>query len=129
MADTNPSLKLSAVEQSGPRGYPRPLFFFPLEERSNGVPPLLEAAPELTKKAIPMLTAEMVPNMESQQKGRFNSRLNPDTGVLVRRDLRGGFFPLSSRALKEQSWTGNAGVFVAISMLYMVRRVRAASLL
>ncbi|KAG9834440.1 hypothetical protein KCU98_g12281, partial [Aureobasidium melanogenum] len=108
MADTHPSLKLSAVEQSGPRGYIRPLFFFPLEERNNDVLSLLEAALELTKKAIPVLTAEMFPDTESQQKGRFNLHSDPDTGVLVKKDLRGGLSPLTYRTLKEQGFPAAA---------------------
>ncbi|KAG9573530.1 hypothetical protein KCU77_g8057, partial [Aureobasidium melanogenum] len=102
MADTHPSLKLSAVEQSGPHGYIRPLFFFPLEERNNDVLSLLEVALELTKKAIPVLTADMVPDTESEQKGRFSLHSKPDTGVLLKKDLRGGLFPLTYRTLKEQ---------------------------
>lgn len=50
----------------------------------------------------------MVPDMESQQKGRYNLHPNSDIGVLVKKDLRGGLVPFTYRTLKEQEFPAAA---------------------
>ncbi|OBW67418.1 MAG: Molybdopterin binding oxidoreductase [Aureobasidium pullulans] len=112
MTDTHPSLSLSAIEQSGPRGYIRPLFFFSLEQltdvEQNDVVSHLATALALTKSAIPCLSAEMIPDTESQQNGRFVLKPNPEAGKMYEKDLRGGLFPFTYNALREQHFPTSA---------------------
>lgn len=112
MTDTHPSLSLSAIEQSGPRGYIRPLFFFSLEQLTdverNDVVSHLATALALTKSAIPCLSAEMIPDTESQQNGRFVLKPNPEAGKMYEKDLRGGLFPFTYNALREQHFPTSA---------------------
>ncbi|THV71548.1 hypothetical protein D6D28_04352 [Aureobasidium pullulans] len=112
MTDTHPSLSLSAIEQSGPRGYIQPLFFFSLEKltdvEQNDVVSHLATALALTKSAIPCLSAEMVPDIESQQNGRFVLKPNPEAGKMYEKDLRGGLFPFTYNALREQHFPTSA---------------------
>lgn len=89
---SSPNLTLSTIEQTGPRGYIRPLLFFPLHQGfvKDDVMRILQDGLENTKKAVPMLTAEMVPDSTSEQKGRFLLRQG-DFGALYEKDLRGSY--------------------------------------
>lgn len=105
---SHPNLELSTVEQTGPRGYIRPLFFFALSKdvSASNIMGLLQKGLQKTKKAVPMLSAELIPDTQSEQKGRFLLRQG-DFGELHEKDVRGQF-PLTYDELRKLNFPASA---------------------
>lgn len=85
------ALQLSYIEQANPRGYTRPLFFFPAVQNVDqmAVVEIFRKALKPTLKAIPSLACEIVP-VEDEEKptGRVALK-HGDFGSMIVKDLRG----------------------------------------
>jgi len=98
------ALELSSLEQANPRGYTRPMFFFPTVKGvdSNDVVDIFRKALEPTIKAIPSLACEIVP-VEDGHIPAGRVALKPgDFGFLVVNDIRGTGF--SYDELRQQKF-------------------------
>lgn len=92
MHSPHPLLELSALEQSCPRGYVRPLFCFSTTMQHESIGDLLARGLEMTKKAIPTLSCHLVRDLDSQQEGRYILVPSKDAGTFHVKDLRGDKF-------------------------------------
>lgn len=86
---SHPNLILSPVEQSGPRGYIRALYLFDVAEDVDDLKlfQALQESLKLTKEAVPLISAELVPDSTSEQKGRFALRQG-NVGKLNEKNMR-----------------------------------------
>jgi len=108
MDTAHPFLELSALEQSCPRGYVRPLFCFPTTLEHDVTRDLLARGLEKTKEAIPMLSAHLIRDLDSQREGLYKLEPSTDVEKLHVKDLRRGRFNPSYEKLKEEGFPSSA---------------------
>lgn len=96
--------KLMAIERAGPKGYLRYIFPFQLASDYNPdeLLKVLRDSFEATKKRLPILGCEAVPDTESTQGGVLKLQ-HGNWGTITSRDLRAeGAFPLTYAELKAK---------------------------
>lgn len=97
-------LELSHIEQANPRGYTRPMFFFPAVEDVDqmAVVEIFRKALKPTIKAIPSLACEIVPVADGKKPTGRVALKHGDFGSLIVKDLRGT--GLSYEELRKQKF-------------------------
>lgn len=98
------ALELSYIEQANPRGYTRPMFFFPVIENVDqmAVVDIFRKALEPTLKAIPSLACEIVPVEDGNTPTGRVALKHGDFGSLIVKDVRGT--GLSYEELRKQKF-------------------------
>jgi hypothetical protein len=88
------ALELSYLEQANPRGYTRPMFFFPTvaDVDQNEVVEIFREALEPTLKAIPSLACEFVPVEDGKTPTGRVALKHGNFGSLIVNDIRGAGF-------------------------------------
>jgi hypothetical protein len=108
MDPTHPSMELSSLEQSCPRGYVRPLFCFSTTLEHNEICDLLSRGLASTKEAIPMLSHQLIRDPDSQQEGLYRLVPSNNSGKFHIEDLRGGKFKPTYEELKKKHFPTSA---------------------
>lgn len=96
---------LSVLDKAGPKGYVRYLFPFQLQEnyKQDEVLKVLRASFEATKKRLPILACECVPDTESKQGGVLKLQYSNCGEDIIAKDLTApGAFPLTYAELKAK---------------------------
>jgi hypothetical protein len=98
------ALELSYLEQANPRGYTRPMFFFPAVKDVDPmeVVEIFRKALEPTLKAIPSLACEFVPVEDGKTPTGRVALKHGDFGSLIVNDIRGTSF--SYEELRQQKF-------------------------
>lgn len=98
------ALELSYLEQANPRGYTRPMFFFPIVDGvdQNEVVGIFRKALEPTLKAIPSLACEFVPVEDGKTPTGRVALKHGNYGSLIVNDIRGTGF--SYDELRQQKF-------------------------
>ncbi|CAD0087587.1 unnamed protein product [Aureobasidium vineae] len=98
------ALELSYLEQANPRGYTRPMFFFPAVKGVNQmeVAEIFRKALEPTLKAIPSLACEIVPVEDGKTPTGRTALKHGKFGSLIVKDIRGTGF--SYEELRKQKF-------------------------
>lgn len=98
------ALELSYLEQANPRGYTRPMFFFPAVKDVDPmeVVEIFRKALEPTLKAIPSLACEFVPVEDGKTPTGRVALKHGDFGSLIVNDIRGTGF--SYEELRQQKF-------------------------
>jgi hypothetical protein len=108
MKPNHPSMELSTLEQSCPRGYVRPLFCFSTTLENDIVCDLLSHGLAKTKEAIPLLSHQLVKDTDAQQGGLYRLVPSDNSGKFHVKDLRGGKFKPTYEELKKKHFPTSA---------------------
>ncbi|KAH0343704.1 hypothetical protein KCU83_g8690, partial [Aureobasidium melanogenum] len=98
------ALELSHIEQANPRGYTRPMFFFPAVENVDPIEvvEIFRRALKPTLKAIPSLACEIVPVEDGKKPTGRVALKHGHFGLLIVKDIRGTGF--SYEELRKQKF-------------------------